>query len=187
MENEVENITHIKMLPNDRIVFVKKINLENTRISGVLCYARKPYDGYSMRPKKKTQLEHNMFGYQEDEYPSDVLDMKILDGVKKQFPNAICQTSILMFDKEVERNQFWMSQLNKEVFKLIIEYVPSVYPYIGAGAEGRNMEAYYIPLSEERLNRINTNLIIQTENRSEYEQCVGLLKNTYELFSLVNK
>ena len=184
MENLIKVI---KALSKDEIVFLKKINLENTRFSGVLCYARKPYDGYSMRPIQKDQFERNMYGYQEEEYPSDMLDVKILECIRQQFPNAICQTSILMFDSEVERNQYWLSQHKKEVFQIHLNYVPSTPPYTGATGMVKEIEIYYYPLPEEKLNRLNENLLITTDNFNDYKRYESLLNNTYKLFSNVIK
>lgn len=184
---ETDNITRIEMLPMEKIVFVKKINLESTRMSGILCYARKLYKGYSFKTSNKNKQEGLILGHNEDEYPKDALDIKILEQVYKQFPNAECQTSLLMFDIEKVHNKHLMSQLRGEVMHISLEYIPSSFPPFGAEVYQRNVEIYYYPLPDERLNRLNENINIVVDDLNEYKHLKSLLCDTYELFSNVCK
>lgn len=109
----------VELLPKEEICFVKKINLENNYFSGVVCYTRKFSENYKMQPYtdgKDTLLYH----YQEDEYPSDLLDEVILQAIQQQYPKATCHTSIQMFNVDSEQNKHWKDQHHRSVVTLRI-------------------------------------------------------------------
>lgn len=182
-----ENVRSINMLPKEEIFFLKKINLENTFSSSIICYARKISEQYTIHPEEKAKGEHIYFGYKEDEYPCDELDKKILEQVQIIFPNAVPQTSLMMFDVEKENNAHLLKQYKRDVQHISIEYIPTSYPYTGAEIYQKDIEVFYFPTVKGNQTKYNSNVNIVTDNQDEYKHLCSLLKETYNLFSNVCK
>ena len=107
-EDMLEQQINIEALSDDKICFVKKINLENKHYSSVICYVRKLSETYKMHPSE--QKSSISVGYQEDEYPSDILDEVIMSAIQKKYPQAVCCTSLQIFNKDLEDNVYWAEQ-----------------------------------------------------------------------------
>ena len=180
---DIQNVKRIKMLPIQETFFLKKVNLQNTYDSGVLCYARSIFDGYKIERSKEAKQDDNFWGVKENEYPSDILDKKILSFIQEKFPQAECHTSLMMLDIEKSRNLQWIEQSEKDVLHIAIEYIPTEYPYTGAEIYQKDVEVFYVPSMKGRQKRLNTNITISTEQRDEYNELCALLKETYILFT----
>lgn len=180
---EANTVNRITMLPIERIVFVKKINIENTFSSDVLCYVRKPSEQYSMKPEDKSTLERAIFGYKEQEYPCDELDEAIIDFLQSKYPNAKCQTTLLMFDSEIAHNVHWLKQYQKHILQIIIEYIPEHLPPIGADSHLGTIEVYSMPDPLRKRNHLDSPIIITTSYHDEYSHLCSLLDNSYTVFS----
>lgn len=180
--------SHFSMLPLEKIVFLKKINLANTYFSGRIVYGRNITKDYTIHPIKKTKQEQLYMGYSESEYPSDELDEAIKQGVSAQFAQATCQTSLIMFDKEIEHNKQWAQQFTKETLFIRLEYIPFtsmllVQPQIYC----REVEVLVLNLPEEKQQRLRSNIVISTDDINRYNLLCELLKNTYKTFSEIIK
>lgn len=178
----MESAPEIKALPSEKIVFLKKINLENTYSSDVVCYARKISDSYTIVPNKDRQ-DILMFGYDENEYPCDDLDLGILDFLHQKFPNAVCHTSLIMFDKEVENQKQLAHALKLEETELLVEYSPTSLPPVVSGPVIEHEKIYVIhnPYNEGR-KKLNTYIQLVTSNGAIYKNLCQLLKGTYVSF-----
>ena len=128
----------VELLPKEEICFVKKINIENNYFSGVVCYTRKFSENYKMQPYTDGK-DALLYHYQEDEYPSDLLDEVILQAIQQQYPKATCHTSIQMFNVDLEQNKHWKDQHHRSMVTLyIIEDAEAMSPYYAAPVKSPN-------------------------------------------------
>ncbi len=182
---EINSIKAIKVLPLNEMCFLKKINLENTSSSAIVCYARKLADNYKLTAGKKAKGNHLFWGYKEEEYPCDELDRKILEQIREKFPNATVQTSLMMMDVERHNNAQWAEQYQKEKFQIIVEYIPSANPTRGSISYKKDLEVLYTPMLKGRQKILKTNLCIITSHTTEYDKLHSLLEKTYATFSTI--
>ena len=175
--------SEIKALPSENIVFLKKINLENTYSSDVVCYARKISQQYTIVSKKDRQ-DILMFGYDEEEYPIDDLDQGILDFLHQRFPNAKCHTSLIMFDIEVKNQKRLAESLKMEKTELLVEYSPtSLPPSLSVPViEHEKMYILHNPYNEGK-QRLDIFVQLITSNMVTYLKLRQLLKETYVSFA----
>lgn len=183
--NIMEQGREIKALPSENIVFLKKINLENTYSSDIVCYARKISPQYTIVPKKNRQ-DILFFGYDEDEYPSDALDQGILRELQKKFPNAQCHTSLIMFDAEVENQRRLSEALKLEKTKLVIEYAPTSLPSVVLLDPVMRKRIYVLhnPYNDGK-KTLNTFIQLISDNVAEYRHLCELMNGTYVSFEEV--
>lgn len=173
-EDMLEQQINIETLSDDKIFLVKKINLENTHCSDVICYVRKLSETYKMHPReRKSPIS---IGCQEDEYPSDILDEVILSAIRKEYPNAVCCTSLQFVDKDLVHNVHWAKQRVltkcKFYFVEIIEEKNTNY-VIPIERPNRKKE---ITISYYSLDRNNKDLLFEIDvTTSEYDKLQKLL------------
>lgn len=172
----------IKVLPLDKIFFLKKINLENNAFSGVVCYARRISEVYKIRPNENDKDKVLYLRYKENEYPHDELDEKILENIKEHFPQASVNTSLLMLDVEQENNKRWLIQYEKRKLSIIIEYISPLSAFRPEKIQ-KDIEVFYFKSMNERHRKMNTNINIIVENAAEYQKIKTLLNDTFELFT----
>jgi len=180
---DTDNIKRVRVLPLEEMYFLKKIKLEDMFSSAIVCYARKVNENYKLNPEEKAKEEHLIFGYKEEEYPSDDLDKRILEKIFEKFPDAKVQTSLMMLDAERENNVRWASQYRKEMLHIAIEYIPSSYPYTGAEIYQKDIEVFYFSTMSRKQRMLSANVNILTDQFDEYKHLCSLLKDTYSLFS----
>lgn len=181
----MDNIKTIKVLPLEEMFFLKKIDLEDTISSDVVCYARKVSYDYKLTPKEDPSGKHLHLGYKEEDYPSDKLDREILEHIQEKFPRAKSHTSLMMFNVEKEENAQWLSQYKKDTLKISIVYSPTSYPPLRDAAYPKEIEVLYYPTMGRKHSKLNTNICIATDKTEEYRTLSSLLDKTYNLFSSV--
>lgn len=173
----------IKVLPIEQMYFIKKISLDDTISSLVVCYARNLSEEYRMNPDRSAREKHLYLGYSEKEFPCDVLDKKILKEIQRNFPKAKPQSSLLMLNVDKENYQIWLSQYEKKELNIVIEYVSSN----GLADRVHNIqpkiEVYYPRVRSDHNRRMNTNIHIIADDSNEYCQLCSLLDKSYKLMS----
>lgn len=188
MENGKVPHTIIASLPTERIVFLKNINLENSFLSCRVIYGRKPSELYKMNPLKKTKNDQLFFSYDEEEYPADELDQAIKKELEKKFANLFCQTSLIMFDAEIRNIKQWSQQMNKATLHVRIEFIPIPFSsMIQPQIYDKDIYILFYPLSEEKQQRLRTDIVITTDDREIFLHWKDLLENTYVPFSEIIK
>ena len=181
---ETNIIKTIRVLPIEEMFFLKKIYLENTSTSDIVCYARKLSRGYKLTPQEDPKENQLYLGYSEDEYPRDELDIEILKQIQEKFPHAKPHTSLTMFNVDKEDNTRWLNQYKRETRKISIVYNHS---HINRDAQPKEIEVMTFPTIRERQRSFNTNILINTEKLGDYERLSSLLNDTYSLVSKVCK
>lgn len=175
----------ISVLPLEKMFFIKKISLEDTISSVVVCYARTLSEDYRMKPDKSARENHLYLGYEENDYPHDILDKRILKELQSKFPNAQPHTSLMMLNADMENNQIWLSQYEKEELNIIIEFVSPLRPIRRVHDNKPKIEIYYPRVMRAHNKRKNANINIITDNNNEYNELCSLLDNSYKLMSNV--
>ena len=175
-------------LSTKQIVYVKKINLENNYFSDNVCYARRISNTYRITPDQETKNNPFFFGYSEHEYPCDDLDNAIMQKIQNKFPNATCQTSLMMFDIEKENLKHWAGQLRKQTYNVRIEYIPS-NPNLMSQAQVCNkaIDVIYIPTHNHPFDSLNSDIVVVTQSLQDFMRLRSLLDNTYIPFSEIIK
>lgn len=177
----------ISVLPLEKMFFIKKISLEDTISSEVVCYARKLSEAYRMNPNKSARDKHLYLGYTEEEYPCDDLDKAILKQIRVNFPEAKSHTSIMMFNVDKEDNTRWLEQYKKEILHVSVVYSPTSGSLTGADVCQKEIEVLSFPVMRGRQRGLNTSICIVTDKPEKYRHLSSLLKETYNLFSDVCK
>lgn len=177
---EVPRIKTIRVLPIEEMFFMKKIYLENTSSSDIVCYARKVSRGYKLTPKEDPNGTHLYLGYKEEEYPCDELDREILKQIQEKFSKAEPHTSLMMFNVNKEDDAQWFAQYqNKKILRISIEYSPTSGSLANADACHKEIEV----LLRGMQRHLNTNICITTDQPEKFRHLCSLLNETYDLFS----
>ena len=176
---EVPRIKTIRVLPIEEMFFMKKIYLENSSSSDIVCYARMVSRGYKLTPKEDPDGTHLYLGYKEEEYPCDELDREILKQIQEKFSNATPHTSLMMFNVDKENDAQWLAQYQKEKLTVSIVYSPSHGSLTDADACHKEIEV----LLRGMQRHLNTNISITTDQPEKFRHLSSLLNETYDLFS----
>ena len=182
----------VVQLPLENLRVKKTIHL-NTKdfVEADIIYLRKFNNNYHMStPPVLTEQERFnriLSGTPENEYPQDDLDNLILDVVKKQYPEAKVQSSLLLFDVDLIDIRH-IKDKRKALFS--IHSVSTVYnplgEIIGAGQNNItiNLEIYYYPnlFKAFGISPIEQPIIINSQLISHFQQ----LLTTYEPISEIN-
>lgn len=107
----------IRVLPESMFSVIKTISIQDEKyLEAKIIYLRKLHEGYKMNQKPGNLSEIESFtrcleGIPEDYYPSDLLDRKIFEAVKKIYPNSTFRSSLLILNTEIRDLQHY-SKLN---------------------------------------------------------------------------
>ena len=185
---ETNNIKTIRVLPVEEMFFVKKIFLEGSSISDVICSARKVSRGYRLVPEEGSNRDHLYWGYKESEYPCDELDRAILNQIRAMFPKAEPHTSLIMFNVDKENNELWIRGYKKQTMHITVVYVSTSGSSIGrTDARQKEIEVFSLPVMQEHQRKLNTDICIVTDNTDQFARISTLLNETYVLFSSISK
>lgn len=181
----VNLIKTIRVLPTEEMFFLKRISLENTPYSDIVCYARKVSYDYKITPNEDPHGNHLHMGYKESEYPCDILDKAILNHIQEKFTKAAPYTSLMMFNSDKEQYAQWLGQYKKEKLNVFIEYSPTSSSVIGVDPYYKEIEVLSFPTMRGMHRKLNTNIYINTDKLEEFKRLCSLLNGTYDLFSNV--
>ena len=99
----------IRALSNTNLKVVKKISFSFEQgglyHQGYVIYLRDLRQGYKMNCKtpdtQQEEFDRFLNGIPEDEYPSDIIDEKILEAVEKKYHDSKIKSSLLVFSTEL--------------------------------------------------------------------------------------
>ena len=121
---KIYDMATVELLPEEDICLVKKINLGNNYLSGVVCYTRNLSENCSMNSHVD-----NKNNCQDEKWPPDMLDETILKAIKEKYPKAICFTELQVSKNRLEQNKRWIEQCSKsEVNLCVLEDVEEMSP-----------------------------------------------------------
>lgn len=128
---------NITVLPQDEIRFVKTISVVQ-EIGGVphraeMIYLRRPASDYKM--KQASNPDENLYyGIKEEQYPSDIIDDLILEGVKKVYSEVYVRTSLLLFNTELDHYKRILPNFRKESFTIQVNpHIDDIEEVIASG------------------------------------------------------
>lgn len=127
----------ITVLPQDEIRFVKTISVVQ-EIGGVphraeMIYLRRPMPNYKMKPASNPD-ESLYFGNKEEQYPSDIIDDLILEGVKKVYSEVHVRTSLLLFNTELDHYKRILPNFRQESFTIrVFPHIEDIDEVIASG------------------------------------------------------
>lgn len=104
----------IRILPMDKICYVKRIYLENNYFSGVACYTRSLTLDYK-------NGEPNSAGHDAKGMPQDELDNAILSALKQVYPDAICISNMQICNVDLDFNNNWKAQREVHEIEIWVE------------------------------------------------------------------
>lgn len=104
----------IRILPLDKICYVKRIYLENNYFSGVVCYTR------ALTPDYKNG-EPNSAGHDAKGMPQDELDNAILSALRQVYPDAICVSNMQICNVDLDFNNNWKNQRDLHIVEIWME------------------------------------------------------------------
>lgn len=154
---EEQNVTRMSVLPEDKMAIVKRIEFcDAAKNSGVVLYVRK-WD-----PSK-------------GECPKDLLDEKIIEWIKKDYPDAVCNVQSSVLNNDIDDILRLKNGLNMEPFPIYLAKLPDEGELFGERTTA-DIEVFYF---EDRLKYPRTYILVSTTDRDVYEQ----IKDTYLKFT----
>lgn len=114
----------IRVLDNDKISIVKRVAIEKKMPAGGVAhgdiiYLRRFTNVYKMQQKEvsneQEQFKRMLFEIPEEEYPHDLLDDLIMQGIENVYPGARKKSSILSLNTELQDLSRELDRTKKEV------------------------------------------------------------------------
>ena len=150
-----ENRLHI--LPQDKMAMIMRIEFcDAAKNSGIVLYARK-------------------WDASKGDYKPDFLDEKILNWVKKDYPDANCHLQSSIFDKDVEDILRFKEGLTKEEVPIYLLNLPEELNGVGE----RSVLDIDVYCFENTLRYPKAYILAHPTDKEEYEN----IRNTYLQFS----
>lgn len=120
----------IEFLNNEEMRVIKKIDLNADQfIDAHIIYLRDFTATYKMEPKNPAigEIERNIHGIPQNEYPKDLLDDIIFNAVKEKYPQATIKSSLKLFGLDIVdlENQKLYTLTNNNILIIPIYYHPT--------------------------------------------------------------
>lgn len=127
----------ITVLPLEEVRFIKTISVVQ-EIAGrpyraEIIYLRRPSSDYKMKPDSNPK-ENLYFRIKEEQYPSDIIDDLILEGIKKAFTEVSVRTSLLLFNTVLDHYKRILPNFRKESFTIQVNpHIDDIEKVIASG------------------------------------------------------